>query len=63
MTMVQRYADKAEIGDVTRDARTRRARCAISRKRTNCLSEIGFIGDDVIDLEAMGRVGLGSCAA
>ncbi len=59
MTLVQRFADKAKIVDVYKGCHDKAAAVRqIADKYQLQLSEVCFIGDDLIDLPAMSIVGL-----
>jgi 3-deoxy-D-manno-octulosonate 8-phosphate phosphatase (KDO 8-P phosphatase) len=59
MALVQRFADKLQIGDVYKGCHDKAAAVTEFATRHNLrLSEICFIGDDVPDLAAMEIVGL-----
>ena len=64
MTVVQRFADKLKIINVYKGCHDKAAAVRdFAEKNGLQLSEICFIGDDVIDLPAMAGVGLAAAPA
>jgi len=62
MKLVQRYADKLKIADVFKGWHDKKSAIeAFGRKYALALSDICYIGDDVIDVEAMSIVGFAVC--
>jgi len=61
-TLVQRYADKLKISDVFKGCHDKKAAVeAFARKHDLTLLDICYIGDDLIDTEAMSIVGFAVC--
>src|SRR5205085_10332843 len=57
--LVDRFAGKMGITDIEKNCKNKaRALRAFAERRGFALSEVGFMGDDVNDLEAMGIAGL-----
>jgi 3-deoxy-D-manno-octulosonate 8-phosphate phosphatase (KDO 8-P phosphatase) len=64
MALVQRFADKLKVTDVYKGCHDKaQAVCQIASQHQLQLSEICYIGDDVIDLPAMAAVGLAAAPA
>jgi 3-deoxy-D-manno-octulosonate 8-phosphate phosphatase (KDO 8-P phosphatase) len=64
MALVQRFADKLKVTNVYKGCHDKAdAVCQIASKHQLQLSEVCFIGDDVIDLPAMAVVGLAAAPA